>query len=358
MSKKAQIKLKAIIITAVSILLAIPLIILPLSAVVVYEATFGMTRYETAPWLEQSVEDFDGLSVERSDFVSDGVTLAGYKYKKADTEPVGVVVISHGLGGGGQNTYMPFADCFTDRGYYVFAYDACGNDNSEGDSVEGLPRGIVDLDGALEHIKTVEEYNALPVMLFGHSWGAYSVGCVLAMHPEVRAAVLVAGFNESEDLLLYQGKQLAGVGAGILLPYMELYERIKFGSEFSDISAVEAMSAAAAGIMIVHSKNDATVPTAYGYDKFYDEFGDSERFEFVLYEDRGHDYLFYSDAAWDYREELNARYKSYIEDNGREYNAENKQAFMDEYLDKKQCFEPNPELVEQIIEMYNTYGIK
>lgn len=354
MEKKPKKQKKIIIISIISVLLAIPLIILPVTTVIVYESIFG-ERYETASWLEFSVEDYEGLQMERSDFQSEEVTLAGYKYSKADQEVKGVVVIAHGLGGGGHNTYMPFIDYFTSNGYYVFAYDARGNDNSGGDSVEGLPQGIICLDNALHHVGSIEEYKELPITLFGHSWGGYSVGNVLYMHPEIKAAVIVAGFNESEDLLEYQGQQMAGAGVHILMPYLKLYERIKFGNEFTAVSALQGLEKTDAGIMIVHSKDDTTVPTKYGYDKFYEAFGNSDRFEFVLYEDKGHDYLFYSEAAWAYREQLNADYKSYVEDNGREYNAETKEEFMNGYLDKKKCFEPDPVLMEQILDMFDTY---
>ena len=354
LGRKAKGKAKAIIISVICVILSVPLIILPVTTVIVYELIFG-ERYETASWLEFSVEDYEGLQMERSDFQSEDVTLAGYKYSKANQEVKGVVVIAHGLGGGGHNTYMPFVDYFTSNGYYVFAYDARGNDNSGGDSVGGLPQGIICLDNALHHVGSIEEYQDLPITLFGHSWGGYSVGNVLYMHPEIKAAVIVAGFNESEDLLEYQGQQMAGAGANILMPYLKLYERIKFGKEFTAVSALQGLGKTEAGIMIVHSKDDTTVPTKYGYDKFYEAFGNSDRFEFVLYEDKGHDYLFYSEAAWAYREQLNADYKSYVEDNGREYSAETKEEFMNGYLDKKQCFEPDPVLMEQILNMFDTY---
>ena len=354
MEKKTKSKKKIILISIISVLLAIPLIILPVTTVIIYESIFG-ERYETASWLEFSVDDYEGLQMERSDFQSEDVTLAGYKYSKPNQEVKGVVVISHGLGGGGHNTYMPFIDYFTSNGYYVFAYDARGNDNSGGDSVGGLPQGIICLDNALHHIVAIEEYQDLPITLFGHSWGGYSVGNVLNMHPDIKAAVIIAGFNESEDLLAYQGQQMAGAGVHILMPYLKLYERIKFGKEFTAVSALQGLEKTDAGIMVVHSKDDATVPTKYGCDKFYEAFGNSDRFEFVLYEDKGHDYLFYSETAWAYREQLNADYKSYVEDNGREYSAETKEEFMNGYLDKKQCFEPDPVLMKQIIEMFDTY---
>ncbi len=354
MEKKPKNKKKIVIISIVSVLLAIPLIILPVVTVIVYESIFG-TRYETVSWMQFSVEDYEGLQMERSDFQSEDVTLAGHKYSKENQDIKGVVVIAHGLGGGGHNTYMPFIDYFTSNGYYVFAYDARGNDNSGGDAVEGLPQGIICLDNALHHAVAIEEYQNLPFTLFGHSWGGYSVGNVLYMHPEVKAAVIVAGFNESEDLLEYQGGQMAGAGVNILIPYLRLYERIKFGEEFTAVSAIEGMAKTEAGIMIVHSKDDTTVPAKYGYDKYYEAFGNSDRFTFVLYEDKGHDYLFYSEAAWAYREQLNADYKSYVEDNGRAYNAETKEEFMNGYLDKKKCFEPDPILMEQILAMFDTY---
>ena len=354
LGRKAKGKAKPIIISVICVILSVPLIILPATTVIVYESIFG-ERYETASWLEFSVEDYEGLQMERSDFQSEDVTLAGYKYSKANQEIKGVVIIAHGLGGGGHNTYMPFIDYFASNGYYVFAYDARGNDNSGGDAVDGLPQGIICLDNALHHVVAIEEYQDLPVTLFGHSWGGYSVGNVLNMHPDIKAAVIIAGFNESEDLLEYQGQQMAGTGVHILMPYLKLYERIKFGKEFTAVSAIQGLEKTNAGIMVVHSKDDATVPTKYGYDKFYEAFGNSDRFEFVLYEDKGHDYLFYSEAAWAYREQLNADYKSYVEDNGREYSAETKEEFMNGYLDNKQCFEPDPILMKQILNMFDTY---
>ena len=80
-----------------------------------------------------SVSDFDGLKVEECTFPSDS----------------------------GQNTYMDVADYFTSNVYLAFAYDATGNDKSEGDSVEGLPQGVIDLDYALRYIKQSDECSGI-----------------------------------------------------------------------------------------------------------------------------------------------------------------------------------------------------
>ena len=64
---KKENKNKTIIISIISVLLAIPLLILPITTVIVYESIFG-ERYETISWMQFSVEDYEGLQIERSDF--------------------------------------------------------------------------------------------------------------------------------------------------------------------------------------------------------------------------------------------------------------------------------------------------
>ena len=349
MAKKPLKKKKIVIIACiVVVVLAVATVA---GGIIAYEMIFGM-RYQTEPWLAFTAADYDGLIMERSDFDSDGVNLAGYKYSREGMQPRGVVVIAHGLGSGGHNNFMPFIDIFTSNDYYVFSYDAHGNGESGGKSVEGLPQGLIDLDKAICHAETIEEYAGLPFMLFGHSWGAYSSASALNLHPEIAAAVVISGFNETEDMLTYFGSQYIGPVAPLTMPILEMYERVKFGAEYTDLTGVEGLANTDARIMIVHSADDETVPIDYGYDTYYEEFSDSDRFEFVRYEDRGHGYLFCSDAAEAYRDEINAGYTAYIEENGLEYSAENKEAYMVNF-DKKRAFEPDMELVEQIIAMFD-----
>ena len=352
--EKNKKKITIIVVSILCAVLSLPLIVMPIVTVSIYESIFNV-RYTTASWMAFSVDDFDGLQVERSDFESDGVTLAGYKYSKNISDAKGVLVVAHGLGGGGHNSYMPIINYFASNGYYVFSYDGMGNDNSEGKSVRGLPQGIISLDDAINHVYTVEEYKDLPVVLFGHSWGGYSVGNVLNIHPEIKSAVIVSGCNESRDLIEYQGEQFVGGFAKVTIGYVDLYETIKFGKKYTDISAIDGMKNTDAGIMIVHSKDDTTVPTKYGYDKFYKEFAGDNRFQFVLYENKGHNYLFYSDEAGEYREQVNQAYKEYVESHGGEYNAEIKEEFMSNCVDKIKLFEPNSVLMAKILNMYDTY---
>ena len=345
-------KIQIAIIVIVSVLLAIPFILQPIATIIVYEAIFG-ERYQTVSWKVYFVDEFDGLSVERSDFSVDGTNIAGYKYSKAEQDVKGVMVLAHGLGGGGHNTYMPIIDYFASNGYYVFSYDGVGNDNSEGKSVIGLPQGVITLDRAIDHVQTIDEYADLPIVLFGHSWGGYSVGNVLNFHPEVKGVAIFAGFNESSDMIEHQSSQYVGGLTKVLLPYVNLYEKIKFGKEYVSISAISGFENTTANVMIVHSKDDTTVPTKYGYDKFYERFANDDRFEFVLYEDKGHNDLFYAKSVFEYRNRINEEYRLYVEAHGGEYNADIQAEFMSANLDKFQCYALDQTLMQSILQMFD-----
>ena len=354
-AKRQTNKKKSILIIVVCLLAAIIFVVMPVLTIIIYNDNFG-ERFETAEWMAYSVSDFEGLKVEECSFVSNnGQLLAGYRYYKENQQSnKGVVVLAHGLGGGGHNTYMDIADYFTSNGYLVFAYDATGNDKSEGDSVEGLPQGVIDLDYALRYVKQTDTYKGLPIVLFGHSWGGYSVGNVLNCHPDVKAAVLVAGFDRSTDLFEQQGESMVGFGIKLFMPYVSLYERLKFG-KYAAYSAIDGFGNSKAGIMVIHSKDDTTVLPENGYDKFYDMYGDNSRFLFIEYDDRGHNYIYYSEAAKDYRDQLNKEYSAYVEANGGQYNSEIKADFMEKNLDKSKCYEFDHDLMERILEFYNSY---
>ena len=347
-------KKKIVLITVICVLAAIVFIILPALTVIIYNDNFG-ARFETAEWMKYSVSDFEGLKMKECTFASNnGQLLAGYKYSK-DGQPIkGVAVLAHGFGGGGHNTYMDVADYFTSNGYLVFAYDATGNDKSEGEAVGGLPQGVIDLDYALRYVKQAEEYKDLPIVLFGHSWGGYSVGNVLNCHTDVKAAVIAAGFDRSADLIQQQGESMVGIGIYLLMPYVSLCEWLKFG-EYAGYSAVNGFAKSEAGIMVIHSMDDTTVLPKYGYDKFYGIYGGDSRFSFIKYEDRRHNNLYYSEAAMRYRKQLDSDYTAYLEENGIEDDTETCAEYMAKNLDKSKYDEFDDELMKEIIEFYDSY---
>lgn len=188
----------------------------------------------------------------------------------------------------------------------------------------------------------------------GTAGGGYSVGNVLNCHPDVKVAVLVAGFDRSTDLFEQQGESILGFGIKLFMLYVSLYERLKFG-KYATYSAIDGFVCTDAGIMIIHSKDDTTVLLKNRYDKFYNVYNSNARFSFIEYEDRGHNYIYYSVAAKSYRDQLNTDYTAYVEANGGEYNAEIKAEFMEKYLDKSKYYEFDYDLLGRILDFYNIY---
>lgn len=350
-SKAAKITLIIFIV----LLILVFAVAFPIISVSVYDSIFKV-RIQTPPHVVFTADDYDGLTVENVSFQTEqGHTLAGYKYIMGDViSPKGVVVLAHGFGGGGHCGYMPVIAYLADHGYAVFSYDATANDASEGEFVGGFPQGVIDLDYAIRYVKNDSDYDGLSVFLLGHSWGAYSVGNVLSFHPDVRGAVLFAGFNESKLLIRQTGYDYVGGLVDLMVPYVEAYEWIKFG-KYALTSANDSFyDAANAQIMIIHSTDDRTVFQSNGYDLFMEEHGNNDRVNFVLYESRGHDDLFFSEATIEYRHAVNAAFDDYIVEKGLERNNEARAAYRDECYDYSEYYKLDEELFSQIIAMFDS----
>jgi hypothetical protein len=251
---------------------------------------------------------------------------------------------------------MPCAGVFTRNGYIVFAFDATGNDESGGDAVGGLPQGVIDLDYALRFVKSSGEFDGLPVMLFGHSWGGYAIGSVLPDHPEVRAAVILSGIDSSSNLIEIQGRKILGSAIGLLMPYFRAVECAKFG-RYAGASCMKGFKNSDAGVMVIHSADDETVPIEYGYDIWHEKYADDGRFLFVRYEDRGHDRIYYSDEARAYIESFNEDFAVYVESLENGLTPELKAQYIEGHLDRDVWNDlTDPELFMDIIAFYDAYA--
>lgn len=344
------------IIITLSVTLFLLLFVVPLGlSTKVYKDNFD-ERFETYGPMVRNIDEFNGLDAERYTFTSNqGQELVGYKYYKDLDNIKGLVIIAHGFGGGGHNSYMAVADFLASNDFIVFAYDATGNDESGGDSVEGIPQGLIDLDYAIQFVKQTPDFDGLPIMLFGHSWGAYSAGSALNQHPDVNAVVIVSGFNESIDIIEEEGKRMAGDAASVLMPYFSLYEKFKFG-QYSSLSALDGLKNSDAGVMIMYSEDDEMISQEKSYGIFYDIYKDDSRFKFFKYEDRGHSYIFYTDNARKYLDNFNLEFEKYIKSLDTGFSPEIKLEYLNKNLQKELLYEVDEEFMTEIVEFYNKYS--
>lgn len=323
---------------------------------IVYDQSFA-GRYTTYEPYRFYVSDFEGLEAERYQFPSDqGQMLTGYLYHQG-TDQKAIVVIGHGLGGGGHNSYMDAAACFAQHGFYVFAFDATACDESEGDQLGGIPQGVIDMDKAITFVEENDAIPDLPIVLFGHSWGAYSAGSVLTFHPEVMACISCAGFNASSDLIEIFGKEQAGGFIQVMMPFIRLHEWIRYG-RYASSTCVDGFAATSAPIMIVQGEDDEMIPLSYGYDFYQQKFGDDPRFTFLLLPGRGHEFL---DIKTPYVQSFNEKfnewvktldYDAFAKENQDRFIAD-KAAYLKEHIDRKEwASRLDTELFDRFIAFY------
>ena len=297
LKKKRIIMISAI---ALAALMLICCVVMYFVGVSIYKGSFDY-RCETSAEDAFDISEFPTMKRERHTFKSNNEqTLVGYLYENADelSEKTGVIVFAHGLGGGGQTGYMDIFDIMTRAGYYVFAYDATANDESEGEVVGGLPQGYIDLDHAISYAQTIEEIKDLPFALMGYSWGGLSVTNVLNYHPEVKAVVSLAGWNKSMNLIDYRGCQMVGGVAKMLLPFASLYEFLEYG-KYSFSTSMKGFKNSDCAVMIVHSDDDTTIPIEFGYETYIKKYENDERFTFKKYTGRDHALLTLEDETLD-----------------------------------------------------------
>lgn len=269
-------------------------------AVSIYDSNFNF-RCTTDQDIFFDIAEFPGMTRQRHTFLSNnGQMLVGYLYQRAEAEHKGVVVFAHGMGAGGQTGFMDIFHALTARGYYVFAYDATANDESEGDAVVGFPQGVIDLDHAIDYACTVPELQNLPFVLMGYSWGAFSVTNVLNFHPEVKAVVSMSGWNDSMVLIEHFATQVAGDAAKVVMPFARNHERALFGKAYASTSALDGFANSDCNVMIVHGEQDDLIPIAIGYETYYQQYGADPRFLFKKYPDRGHAILDNPDGSRDF----------------------------------------------------------
>ena len=241
-------------------------------------------------------------------FESGDNKLHGYLYGQNQNQ--GLVVVAHGLGGGA-DSYLPQIAYFVDQGWRVFAYDATGSFDSEGKTTKGFPQALLDLDAALTYINTLPEFNDIPILLFGHSWGGYAVANVLHYNHEIAGVVTVSGANSAMDMILEQGQRMMGGLINIQYPYLWLYQRILFGKAAA-LSAVDAINQSDVPVLIIHGIEDELV--AYKGSSIISniEALTNPNVSCISMSEpgrNGHNDLFRSEAAIAYIEEINIEYR-------------------------------------------------
>jgi len=227
-----------------------------------YEQGFRYNKPLTEEESKIRFSAYTNLNRKRFEIISkDNIVLVGYLYtlKNMKTTPKGTIVLSHGLGMT-HSDYLHEIDYFVKNGYQVFGFDNTGSGESEGNTVKGLSRSVIDLDYVLSYLENSEDFQVLPILLYGHSWGGFATCAVNNKSHKVSGIAERSGFNQTVDIMYQKiAETIEKNNANLIAPFLHIYEWIKFG-KYSIFTAVNGLNNSNCPALIMHSYDDPIVP--------------------------------------------------------------------------------------------------
>ena len=210
---------------------------------------------ETPIQLEQMVN-----SRKENEYPSGENLLAGYFYpceneNKKDT----LVVIAPGFNAGA-DSYLWQIKSLLDYGWSVFAFDATGSFQSEGDSSVGFSQELCDIRATLDYIEESDRFGYKDIALLGHSIGGYAVCCALRYEYKISAVVSISGVNSAMEGVISSSANYVGYFAYGNYGFLWLYQTMLFGADVVNMSASDEISQSDTPVLIVHGSEDNLFP--------------------------------------------------------------------------------------------------
>ena len=280
-------------------------------------------------------------------FQSGENTLYGYVYGEENEK--GLVVFSHGIGGGHEG-YLKEILWFVDQGYSVFAFDNTGSCESEGEGTTGLSQSALDLNAALCFVENDAKLCDRDIFLCGHSWGGFAVTAVLNFDHDIVASASIAGYAKPLEMIMeFAGNIMDEKMAAFAHPFIRLYNWRTFG-KYAELSAVDGINKNNVPVLIIHGNMDETI--SYDHASIIakkDEITNPNVQYLTLSEAgcNGHNTIFYSKDASIYRARLNEAYNELKETYDGDIPEDVKKDFY-ENVDKERANVPNWQMMDAI----------
>ncbi len=319
--------------------------ILMLATHLIIKARFGhRVAYPSVPAEDLFDAYADRYQREKHTFVSGKNRLTGYLYGSENTR--GLIVFAHGIGAG-HESYIKELLWLVDHGWRVFAYDASGTCESEGEGTVGLVQSALDLHAALCYVEAKEEWKNLPICVMGHSWGGYAAAAVLNFEHDIKASVSISGYNDPVEMMMSFARSAMSAATVMLYPFVKLDNRLTFG-KYASLTAVGGINKSEIHVMLVHgTEDDLVTPNQTGVIAHAKEITNPNvKLHPVSHKDRnGHGSIFYAKESLTHIQTVNEAYKPLYERyKGKVPDAE-KKALFDAIIDRKLYNMPNGELL-------------
>ena len=263
---------------ALSIIILFVLLFLFFGIVVTiqYNKVFGK-RIDNPKYLKYfAVSDYPGLNKQDISFISThNNKLYGGIYSYQRYKYLGLVIVSHGMGGG-HMAYATEINHFAKLGFLVLSYDNTGTAKSEGKKIYGLQQAVLDLDACLKYVKEDENLNKYKILLYGHSMGGYAVSNVTSLNKQISGVVSLAAPNCADDVI---PKKF------FISFWFHLLEKINFKNN-AKLKTIESYKKATMPILVIHGTLDPDVPFMT-FEKYQNEVN-NDNIHFLAVENKMH----------------------------------------------------------------------
>jgi dienelactone hydrolase len=184
--------------------------------------------------------------------------LTAYLYE-ADA-PRALLIVAHGFTSLADGSGAILQDYFLHQGYDVLAVDLTASGRSEGDSIGGMHQSAYDLQACLEWVHQDRKLYHFPILLLGHSWGAFGCCAVLNFDQSPKAVVAMSGYVSPDALMLAEAKSKAGPFAELTKPDLDAALKERSGAK-GFLSAVQGINKAKkTHVLLIQGGCDETVP--------------------------------------------------------------------------------------------------
>jgi alpha-beta hydrolase superfamily lysophospholipase len=360
--KRRRLSRRAKVIMGIVAALVVACIVCQIATGAFMNQMFGREDPSSYPHMSYRYSDVES-ELERTpvSFESGGNTLRGYVYAPGNSR--GLVVFTHGMGAG-HETYINDIKQMADRGFAVLAFDCTGCGESDGAVTRGLEQAVLDLDACLDYVASDPELSQLPLILMGHSQGAYASCAVLTDdHSEVDAVISISGFDVAMDAIMGQGSWMFGGAIYLLEPFLWVDDRLEFGGA-ANYSAVRGLNASVNGdvpALIVHGTEDEAISyETASLNAHAEEITDAKATYVGISTEgsNGHNSILLSPAANAERDRISEEFNQLAEENGGsdKVSVEEAQRLVDS-CDRVVANESNPELYAAVDEFLQDAGL-
>lgn len=223
-------------------------------------------------------------------FIYSDVSISSFK---------GFIILAHGLYRT-HTRYLPDIDLLCKAGYQVLAFDHYGCGLSDGKGIISLCQGMYTLDGVIKDVEYRNINHGLKISLYGHSWGAFSIGGALAYHPEIEKAICRSAptnvIAPTIRSIYLKNKALAI----FFYPAIRIIYPILLGARNNIKSTFGLKKNKKTKTLFLHAKNDPMVEYSTSLSKYY--LKHPQKNAFVYVSEKGfHDSLIDEESTKEYR---------------------------------------------------------